>query len=145
MTMQLVPYFVMNGNAKEAIDFYQKALGAELFGIQTFGDMPANPDFPLPDSAKGLVSHALLKVGESSLMLSDTFPGQSRQSGNQVTVCITINDSDKAKQIFEALGSGGQITMPLQATFFSPAYGSLIDKYGVSFQIFVESGEQKNL
>ncbi|MDU5950647.1 MAG: VOC family protein, partial [Paenibacillus macerans] len=60
------------------------------------------------------------------------------QSGTQVTICLTTNDAELAKRMFEALAEGGQINMPLQETFFSPAYGSLTDKFGVTFQIFVE-------
>jgi PhnB protein len=131
----------MNGNAKEAIDFYQKALKAEVLFLQSFGEMPENPEFPLPENAKNLVSHATLKVGQTELMFSDTFPGQPHQSGNQVTICVTTNDADQARQIFDGLQQDGQVTMPLQETFFSPAYGSVTDKFGVTFQIFTE-GQQ---
>ena len=138
MTMKLTPYLVMNGNAKEAMEFYQKALGAELLFSQSFGEMPENPEYPLQEEAKGRVSHATLKVGETELMFSDTFPGQPHQSGNQVSICLTTEDIEKARQMFEALQQGGQVTMPLQETFFSPAYGSLVDQFGVNFQIFTE-------
>jgi PhnB protein len=138
MTLKLIPYLVMDGNAKEAIQFYEKALGAQVLFSQSFGEMPENPEFPLPADAKDRVSHATVKIGESELMLSDTFPGQPHQSGNQVTICISTDDADKAKRMFEALSDGGQVTMPLQETFFSPAYGSVIDKFGVCFQIFTE-------
>jgi len=138
MTVRLIPYLVMDGNAKEAIHFYEKALGAQVLFSQSFGEMPENPDFPLPAEAKDRVSHATIKVGESELMFSDTFPGQPHQSGNQVTICITTDDAEKAKQMFEALTDGGQVTMPLQETFFSPAYGTVTDKFGVNFQVFTE-------
>ncbi|WHY78524.1 VOC family protein [Neobacillus sp. WH10] len=138
MTVRLIPYLVMDGNAKEAIQFYEKALNAQVLFSQSFGEMPENPDFPLPAEAKDRVSHATIKVGESELMFSDTFPGQPHQSGNQVTICITTDDAEKAKQMFEALTDGGQVTMPLQETFFSPAYGTVTDKFGVNFQVFTE-------
>jgi PhnB protein len=71
-------------------------------------------------------------------MLSDTFPGQPHTSGNQVTICITTDDAEKSRQMYNALMQEGQVTMPLQETFFSPAYGSVVDKFGVNFQIFTE-------
>lgn len=138
MTKRLSPYLMMNGNAKEAIDFYQKVLGAEVLFNQTFGEMPENPEFPLPEEAKGLVSHAMLRVGESDLMFSDNFPGQTSQSGEQVTICLTTDDIEQSKQIFESLQAEGQVKMPFQETFFSPGYGIVTDKFGVSFQIFTE-------
>jgi PhnB protein len=142
MTLKLIPYLVMDGNAREAIDFYQKALNAEILFTQSFGEMPENPEFPLPEEAKERVSHATIKVGETELMLSDTFPGQPHKSGNQVTICITTDDGERSKQMFDALTRDGQVTMPLQKTFFSPAYGSVTDKFGVSFQIFTEGDNQ---
>lgn len=142
MTLKLIPYLVMNGNAKEAIGFYQNALDAQVLFSQSFGEMPENPEFPLPAEAKDRVSHATIKVGETELMLSDTFPGQPHQSGTQVTICISTNDADQARKFFDALQDGGQVGMPLQETFFSPAYGSVTDKFGVNFQIFTEGQHQ---
>ncbi|WP_246944838.1 VOC family protein [Bacillus pinisoli] len=136
MSVKLIPYLVMNGNAKEAIEFYKNALNAEVGFVQTFGEMPDNPDYPLPEDAKQRISHATIKVGETELMLSDTFPGQPHQSGNQVTICISTNDAEQSKAMFDELSNGGTVTMPLQETFFSPAYGGVIDKYGVSFQVY---------
>lgn len=136
MTVKLIPYLVMDGNAREAIGFYQNALNAEVLFTQSFGEMPENPEFSLPEDAKERISHATIKVGETELMFSDTFPGQTHQIGNQVTICISSDDAEKSKQMFEALKQDGQVTMPLQETFFSPAYGSVTDKFGVNFQIF---------
>ncbi len=138
MTLRLIPYLVMDGNAKEAIQFYAKALDAQVLFSQSFGEMPENPEFPLPAEAKDRIGHATIKVGETEVMFSDTFPGQPHQSGDQVTICISTNDADQAHKFFEALQQGGRVNMPLQETFFSPAYGSLTDKFGVNFQIFTE-------
>ncbi|MFC0212182.1 VOC family protein [Paenibacillus chartarius] len=139
MTLKLIPYLVMNGNAKQAIDFYVSTLDARLLASQSFGDQPANPEYPIPEEMKDRIMHATLQIGESVLMLSDTFAGQPHQIGTQVTICISLSDADRAKKIFEALQAGGQVTMPLQETFFSPAYGLLVDKFGVTFQIYTEA------
>nr|WP_212961005.1 VOC family protein [Cohnella xylanilytica] len=136
--MRLIPYLVMNGNGREAIRFYESALGGQVLNQLSFGEMPENPEFPLPPDAKDLVSHAVIQIGESELMLSDTFPGQPHQTGNQVTICLSLNDPEKARQYYEALREGGRVNMELQETFFSPAYGSVTDKFGVTFQIYAE-------
>lgn len=131
------PYLMMNGNAKEAIEFYKQVLEAEVLFQQTFEEMPDNPE--IPEEAKGLIAHAMLKVGETDFMFSDNFPGQSSNIGNQVTICISINDAERATHIFTLLKQGGQVIMPLQETFFSPAYGIVTDKFGVTFQIATEN------
>ncbi|MEH7522713.1 VOC family protein [Bacillus sp. JJ1503] len=139
MSFKFIPYLMMDGNAKEAIGFYEKVFNAEVMGILTFGQMPPNPEFPLPEEAKDLVSHATIRVGDSDLMFSDIFPGQPHQIGSQVTICITLNNTDQAHQVFESLQDGGQVGMPLQKTDFSPAYGVVTDKFGVTFQIYTEN------
>jgi len=138
MSLQLTPYLIMDGNAKEAIQFYEKALDAKLLFQQSFGEMPENPNFPIPAEAKERVAHAMVKVGDSDLMFSDTFPGQPLTSGNQVTICITSKDKARSQQIFEALQQDGTVIMPLQDTHFSPAYAIVTDKFGVTFHIYTE-------
>lgn len=140
MTFQITPYVMLDGNAKEAIHFYEKALQAKVIRITTFAEMPESSNFSVPPNAKERISHAMLKVGETNLMLSDTFPGQPCQTGNQVTICITTKDAEKSKQVYDILKQEGQVNMPLQETFWSPAYGLVTDKFGVTFHISTECG-----
>ncbi|MDX5473893.1 MAG: VOC family protein [Bacillaceae bacterium] len=141
MNVHIHPYIVLNGNAKEAVDFYSKALGAEVIGIQTFGDMPDNPEYPTPPEMKERVLHASLQLGNARLMFSDTMPGQPHEIGNNVTIAITLSDVEKSKVIFEKLSEEGNVTMALQETFWSPSYGQVTDKFGVQWQVSVE-GQQ---
>ncbi|MCM3714565.1 VOC family protein [Alkalihalobacillus oceani] len=128
-------YLRMNGTGKEAIAFYEDALEAVVLGVQTFGELPKNPEFPLPDEAKDRVLHAQLKVGNTFLMLSDIFPGQPYELGSQVNVAITLNDVEKSKDVYEKLQQGGEVLMPLAETPWSPSYGQVKDKFGVTWQI----------
>jgi PhnB protein len=139
MLTSIVPYLVTNGNGQEAVKFYQHALGAEVTSLQTFGDMPEHPDYPTPQEAKDRVMNAQLTVDNKLvLMLSDTMPGQPYQLGSQVTIAILVSEADEAKEIFEKLQDGGKVTMPLQETFWSPAYGQVTDKFGIEWQVSTE-------
>lgn len=137
--MRMNPYLVMNGNAREAVAFYQKALDATVVGVMTFGEMPADQSRPMPEGVKEQIMHAHLKVGDTDLMLSDTFPGTPYQTGNHVNITIVTNDAGRARQIFDALAEGGQVQMPMQKTFWSPAYGQVTDRFGVPWQINTEA------
>jgi PhnB protein len=143
VSVRLTPYLILDGTVKEALQFYEQALEGQLMFSSTFGEMPENPDFPLPEEAKSLIAHAMMRIGDSDLMFSDAFPGQPVQKGNSVTICITSSDASKSRQLFEALSQGGQVSMPLQETSFSPAYGMVIDKYGINFHIYTEGGQQQ--
>lgn len=138
MAVRMNPYLVMDGNVKEAIAFYKQALDAKVVGVQTFGEMPAGADHPMPDDVKDRVMHALLKVGETDLMFSDTYPGMPYETGNHVNIAIVTDDAGTSKQIFDALAEGGQVKMPMQETFWSPAYGQVTDKFGVAWQVTTE-------
>lgn len=143
MILGLYPYLVLNGDGQEAVKFYEAALDAKVLGIQTFADMPENPEFPTPPEAKNRILNAHLKVGETDLMLSDTFPGQPYQLGSQVTIALTVNDVGNSQEVFGKLQKGGHVNMPLQETFWSPSYGSVTDKYGVTWQITTQVTENK--
>lgn len=138
MSTSLIPFLEMNGGANEAIDFYVKALDAKVVYTLRFGDLPVNPESPLPPEKKDLIGYAILKIGESELQITDNVTGSSYQKGTQVTIVVQTNDKDKATQYFEALKQGGQVNEPLQASFFSPAYGNVTDKFGVTFRILTK-------
>ena len=135
MILGVHPYIRTNGNGLEVVKFYENALDAELIGVQTYGDFPENPEFPLSEEMKSLVAHAQLKIGESYLMLSDNFPEEPYQIGEQLNVALLLKDVEKIKTIFNNLADGGEALMPLQETPFSPAYGQVKDKYGITCQI----------
>jgi PhnB protein len=139
MTFQLISYLMMDGNASEAIQFYEKSLDAKVLFKQTVGEGPENPEFQLTAEEKERVAHSVLKVGETDIFVADLIPGQSCQRGNQVTICITTNEMEKSKQIYDSLQQDGQVNISLQETYFSPAYGMVTDKFGVTFQIFTKS------
>ncbi|MDP5276725.1 VOC family protein [Chengkuizengella axinellae] len=138
MSLQLSPYLVMNGDGREAIQFYEKALDAEILFNQSLGEMCENSDYPIPAEAKEFVGYASLKIGDSILRVSDSHPGQPHQVGNQVTICISTDDEEKTQRIFEALQDNGQVKMPIQQTPISPSYGIVTDKFGVTFQIYTK-------
>ncbi|WP_020062055.1 VOC family protein [Bacillus sp. 123MFChir2] len=135
MILGINPYVVTNGDGQEAVKFYEHALDAKVVSLQTFGDMPENPEFKVPAEAKDRVLHAHLKIGNTDLMISDTFPGQPHQVGSQVTITIHIQNAEKSQEVFEKLQDGGQVIMPLQETFWSPSYGQVKDKFGVEWQV----------
>ncbi|MFS0728217.1 VOC family protein [Paenibacillus sp. 1P07SE] len=138
MTIQLTPYLNLQGNAKEAIRFYEQALGAEVLSLVTYGEMPDMPN-TFTEELKELVAHALLRVGNSELMFSDAPAGSNIPQGKQVTICITTSSVEQSRQIFEALQEGGQVNMPFESTSFSPGFGDVTDRFGITFQVNTDS------
>ncbi len=119
----MIPYFIMNGKAKEAITFYETILDAKVVFIHMNGDK---------------VDHAVLRIGESQVMISDFIEEIPFQRGNQVNICITTTDSQQAEKIYEHLLVEGKTILPMCEMPFSPAYGIVIDKFGICFQVFTQ-------
>ncbi|MFM9278295.1 VOC family protein [Paenibacillus jiagnxiensis] len=138
MSLKAIPFIMLNGNAKEAIQFYEKALDAKLLFSQTMGEAPDQDENLIPEEARDRVAHAVLQVGETGLYVADVLPGEAAQSGNQLSICLTTDDAEYSKKIYELLQEGGQVKVPLTEYYFSPAYAMVTDKFDVTFQIFTK-------
>ncbi|MFC5650977.1 VOC family protein [Paenibacillus solisilvae] len=138
MALQLTPFIMLDGSAEEAIRFYEEALHGKLVFKQTFGEGPEDHDNPLPAHTKDRIAHSVLKIEDAELMCCDIVPGEPLHQGNQVTICLTASDADQAEQLFNALQEGGQVETPLAETYFSPVYGVVTDKFGVTFLVFTK-------
>ncbi|MGG0657204.1 VOC family protein [Rummeliibacillus pycnus] len=138
--MTVNAYLIFNGNTREAVEFYSKAFQTEKPQIMTFGDADNDPNSKLPEEAKNLVMHANIKLSGSDIMFSDTFPGNPYTVGNNITLAIVSDDEAYIRSSFSALQEGGEVTMELQKTFWSPCYGSVRDRFGVEWQFNLDDG-----
>jgi PhnB protein len=132
--MQVQPYVNFNGRCQEAIDFYKRALGAEVQMVMHFKDCPEpQPGMVTPEN-KDKVMHAAFKVGDSMILASD---GRCTGSPAFQGISLTLNakNEGEANRLFGALADGGQVQMPLAKTFFSPSFGMLADRFGVNWMV----------
>jgi PhnB protein len=131
----LQPYLFFDGRCDEALEFYTKAIGAEVTMLMRFKDSP-DPTMASPGIAGDKVMHASLRVGETIIMASDgRCTGKPNFQG--FALSITVASETEAEKTFEALLAGGQVQMPLTKTFFSPRFGMLTDRFGVSWMVLV--------
>lgn len=135
--MQVEPYLFFNGRCEEALDFYRRALGAEVTSLMRYKDSP-EPMEPgmVPSGSEDKVMHANLRIGETQIMASDgDCAGQPDFRGFSLT--ITVADAAEADRMFAALADGGQVQMPLARTFWSPRFGMLSDRFGLGWMVNV--------
>ncbi len=124
------PYIAFKGNCQEAIDFYKDALGAEVLFSQPYGDSPMAEMGPAD-----AIMHATIKIGESNIMMCDDMRPEAGDAGGNIALAIGLNDVQKAKTMFDNLADGGNVTMPLDKTFWAEAFGMLTDKFGINWMI----------
>ncbi|MCS0504677.1 VOC family protein [Ancylobacter mangrovi] len=137
--MNVQAYLMFNGRAEEAIAFYGKVLGAEVTMLLRFREAPEPPPPGMtPDGWDDKIMHASFRVGEVELMASDgcqsgggTFQG--------ISLALSVASTEEAEAKFAALAEGGTVTMPLAKTFFSPSFGTLTDRFGVSWMVLVST------
>ena len=138
--MQIHPYLFFDGRCEEAIEFYRRTLGAEVVMLMRFKDSP-EPAMA-PENAGDKVMHARLRIGDSAVLASDG-RCQGRPSFEGFALSLTAPDEAAAERLFGALAEGGQVQMPLAKTFFSPRFGMVADRFGVSWMIYVEPQERR--
>jgi len=135
--MHVQSYLFFDGRCDEAIAFYRSALDAEVTMLLRFKDCPE------PENSGGIrpgtedkVMHAQMRIGDTVIMLSDgRCTGQPNFQGS--ALALTVATEAEAERRFAALADGGQVTMPLAKTFFSPRFGMLADRFGVAWMVIV--------
>ena len=131
------PYLNFNGRCEEALEFYRSALGAEVTALMRFKDSPEPPQPGMcPPNSETKVMHSSFRIGKVELMASDCrCEGQPSFQG--FSLALTVSSPAEADRLFAALGKGGQVQMPLGKTFFSPRFGVVADRFGLSWMIYV--------
>lgn len=131
------PYLFFDGKCEAAIEFYQRALGAQVNMLLRFKDSPEPPQPGcLAPGADNKVMHAQLQIGDNIIMASD-----GRCSGSPefkgFALSLTVPTEADADTAFNALAEGGEVQMPLGKTFFSARFGMVADKFGVFWMVMV--------
>jgi PhnB protein len=136
--MQVQPYLFFDGRCAEAIEFYQSALGAKVEMLMRFKEAPDQPPpGMLPPGSENKVMHSCLRIGDTAIMASDG-RCQGKPSFSGFSLSLTARDEADADRLFGALADGGEVQMPLGKTFFSPRFGIVADRFGVSWMVVVD-------
>ena len=131
------PYLFFNGRCEEAIEFYRKALGAEIEMMTRFKESPEPPPpGSVPPGFDNKIMHASFRIGQTTLMASDGCSAE-KSSFQGFSLSLAVQNEAEADRAFNALADGGQIKMPLTKTFWSPRFGMLEDRFGVGWMISV--------
>ncbi|HZR77848.1 MAG TPA: VOC family protein [Chthoniobacterales bacterium] len=130
------PYLFFGGRCEEALEFYRKAIGAEIVTLRRFKEAP-EPVPGLPDCFNDKVMHAMVRIGESMWMASD---GQCEGNPNfeGFSLSLTVPNESEADRLFAALSQDGLVVMPLEKTFWTSKFGIVQDRFGVSWMISIE-------
>src|SRR5262245_17424287 len=135
--MLVQSYLFFDGRCEEAIEFYRRALGAEVTMLSRFKDSPVPHEAGMvPPGGENKAMHASFRVGETTVLASDG-RCEGKPTFQGFALSITVSSDAEAERLFSALGDGGQVQMPLSKTFFSSSFGMVADRFGVSWMVYV--------
>lgn len=134
--MKIVTSLSFQGQCREAFAFYADVLGGKIVNAMPYSAAP--PGMPMNEQHKDWLMHCWLEVGDQALMGADMDPAWARNIDKPKNgFDVTLHSPDKAecKRWYDALAEGGNAVMPFGETFWSPGFGSLIDKFGIPWMV----------
>ena len=131
------PYLFFNGRCEEAVEFYKKALGAEVLMMMRQNESPEPPPPGMvPPGFENKIMHVSMRIGQTTVMASDGCSAEKPEFEG-FSLSLAVSTPAEVDQYFNALAKGGKIEMPLAKTFWSPRFGMVTDKFGVGWMITV--------
>src|SRR3989442_12058558 len=131
------PYLFFNGSCEQAVEFYRKALGAEVEMMMRYKDSPEPPQPGMvPPGFENKIMHASFRIGATTLMASDGCAAE-KTNFQGFSLSLSVPSEAEADRVFAALAEGGQVRMPLTKTFWSPRFGMVADRFGLGWMITV--------
>lgn len=131
-------YLNFDGQCEEAFAFYKSVFGGEFSYIGRFNEMPQDENNKLSEADGNKIMHVSLPISaETNLFGSDTVGAWSPKliQGNNYSISINASSKEEADRLFNGLSAGGQITMPLENTFWGAYFGMFVDKYGINWMV----------
>src|SRR6476659_8661519 len=135
--MQVQPYLFFDGRCEEALEFYRRALRAEVTMLMRFKDSPEpQPPGMIPPGSENNVMHASMRIGATTVNASD---GECKGKPSFEGFALSLDAANEAEadKLFAALSEGGQVKLPLTKTFFSPRFGMVADRFGITWMVIV--------
>ena len=142
------PYLTFNGNCEEAFNFYKSAFGGEFFPIVRLKDVPSKDmpsRQPMSESEGEKIMHVSLPIGQGTVLMGSDKPETfgPLTIGKNFSISIRPESEEEATNLFNGLSVGGQITMPLQKTFWNAYFGMFTDKFGIQWMVNYDYNQQK--
>jgi PhnB protein len=132
------PYINFRGHAREAMEFYQKALGGTL-ELSTFTEQGA-PKEAGPDDA---IMHAVLTVDSLRIMGSDGMPAYPPTVGDNIAVALSGSDHELLSKAFDLLSEGGIVKQALKTESWGDSFGYFVDKFDINWMVNISKSENQ--
>jgi len=144
---KLNPYLSFEGTCEEAFNFYRSIFGGDFLFVGRFKDMPENSSYPVSESEKEKIMHITLPINNETVLYGCDASQPLKSStgfGNNISLSIETDTIEEAFRIFNGLSEGGNITMPLEKTFWDAYFGMITDKFGINWMVNYDLSKSKS-
>lgn len=138
--MKILPYILFNGNCREAVIFYAEVFGSAKAEDGSHEKMNTDATSGIKEDDKRFLMHSERIINEADVVFSDLVPGMAFIEGNNVTLIIISDEMEEIKDVYFKLKEGGAVDRELQETFWTKAYSSMKDRFGIGWQMCSENG-----
>lgn len=131
----LSPWINFNGNAEEALAFYQSVFGGEFVKVVRFKDI-ATAEFPVPEKEANKIMYIALPIGNGTRLIANDVPevmGKVNERENRSKILVTAESKEEAERLFNGLSVGGEVEGPMGDGPWGSYAGMFRDKYGIEF------------
>jgi PhnB protein len=140
------PYLTFLGNCEEAFNYYKSVFGGEFTSFDRFGDMPPQEGITPTEEQKNQIMHVSLPISKETVLMGSDTGGEWAPNtvvGNNFSLSVNAETKQQADHFFERLSNGGQVTMPIDKTFWGSYFGMCTDKFGINWMVsFGENQEE---
>lgn len=139
-------YLTFDGNCEEAFKFYQSVFGGQIPYMARFKDMPPGEESQVKLGEENRIMHVSLPISKETMLMGSDTGGEwasGYSQGNNFSISISADSKEEANKLFNGLSAGGKVTMPLSKTFWSDCFGTLTDKFGISWMVSFDERKQQ--
>jgi PhnB protein len=132
-------YLTFNGNCEEAFTFYKSVFGGEFPYLGRFGEMPPMEDGKkMGEADANKIMHVSLPISKETMLMGSDTGGEwaaHYKEGNNFAISVSTGSREEAEKFFNGLSAGGQVTMPMNDTFWGAYFGMFTDKFGINWMV----------
>ena len=137
--MKLIPHFTFDGQSEEALNFYASVFNGKVEALIRYKDYPSCVSDTLSEADMNRLVYSSVSIGEGcKIDICDYEPGVKRSNESCIFMDVCYHDAAELKRVYDAISVGGEIVMPLAKTEWSENFASVIDKFGIRWNLMQE-------
>ena len=140
MNFEVSPYFLITSNVEKLRIRLEEVFNANTIYIQRIKDRPLEAREDIDERDLEKIDHCVMLFGDVKLMIADDTEGLPITKGNNVSLCLTFENVQDTKRIYDELVElGAEILLPFAPQFYTEGYGYVKDEFGIAYHLFTNN------